>query len=100
MPYDPETGAYIEESAGTDERTDLAAGGAEPAAQPEGLDPRILSRELFDRRVRQGAPRDEAASDAFALLAQAGIAGDRRVIVGPDWTPMQYESDPGSTESH
>jgi hypothetical protein len=45
------------------------------------VDPRQLSNEVFNSRMAQGLTREDAASEAFSVLAQAALAGDRRVIV-------------------
>lgn len=76
------TGARIEEP--TEVPPDLTDG--EPVAAPEGLDPVQLSRDTFDRLVAQGATSDVAAAEAFSVIARAGLAGDKRVIVDEDWS--------------
>jgi len=40
-----------------------------------------LSREHFDRRMAEGAPREDAAGESINILAAAAMSGDKRVIV-------------------
>jgi len=91
--YDQVTGEWIEESAGTEVRTGLADGAAPPVA-PDGIDPRILSRQVYDSLMENGATREEAAGEAFSVIAQAAMAGDRRVVVDKEWQPLRWASDP------
>jgi hypothetical protein len=81
MPYDSETGAFIEAAEIPADLTDGA-----PEEAPEGADPRQASIERFDRLIRQGATREVAAAEAMHVIAQAGLAGDKRVIVDDNWT--------------
>ena len=73
MTFDPK------DPAGTAERNDLSDGA--PAETDEGIDPRQLAKDHFDRRMAEGATREQAAGEHVRVLAQAAIRGDKRVIV-------------------
>jgi hypothetical protein len=68
---------YIEPT-GTAERRLLAIGA--PADTGENKDPRQLALEHFNRRMAEGATEDVAAAEHVAMLANAAIRGDHRVI--------------------
>jgi hypothetical protein len=74
--------AVVEETyepTGTAERTALQDGS--PADTGENRDPRQLSKDLFDRRVAEGATQEDAAVESLNVIAQAAMRGDPRVIV-------------------
>ena len=67
------------EPTGTAQRMALSDGA--PADTGEDKDPRQLSREQFDRRMAEGATREDASAEHLNLLANAAARGDKRVIV-------------------
>lgn len=67
------------EPTGTAERSALSDGA--PADTGEDRDPRELAKEHFDRRMAEGAPREQAAGEALNITANAAMRGDKRVIV-------------------
>ena len=62
----------------------VAEGSAETPAETdlfEGKDPQQFAREQFDRRMAEGATREDASAEHLNLLANAAARGDKRVIV-------------------
>jgi hypothetical protein len=89
--YDPDTGAYL----GEPEPVSINDGTPEPDPTYTTPDPRILSREHYDRRILEGASRETAASESLNLLARAAMAGDQRVIVVDNARhPLTFEPTP------
>jgi hypothetical protein len=64
---------------GTEDRQELAAGA--PADTSVSPDPNKVAKDTFDAAIAAGKTEEAARGEMLQVIAQAGLAGDPRVLV-------------------